>query len=331
VLEHLSLVERRAGNWELAEQHARQSYEIAVRDGLQPVYHSTDWALILAMRGEIDTARRLAAQDVALADDAGLGPTYGGHRAVLGFVELSVGDPTAAIAHLEPLSASLTSRVRESGWFRSLADEVEARLALGELERASTLVQRLEERRIVLIDHTWARAAAARCRGLVLAASGDEAGAFDAFTRALAEHEQLPEPFELARTLLGRGRAERRFKRRRASRESLTRARELFDGLGAPLWVARTDEELSRIGGRAPRGRGLTSTEERIAELAAAGLTNREIAAACYLSANTVQAYLKRIYRELGIRSRTELARQFAPGGGAKSTDSGVSGPSSRS
>jgi DNA-binding NarL/FixJ family response regulator len=130
---------------------------------------------------------------------------------------------------------------------------------------------------------------------------------------AFAEHEQLPEPFELGRTLLARGRAERRFKRRRASRESLTRARELFAALGAPLWVARTDDELGRIGGRAPRAQGLTATEQQIAELAATGLTNREIAAATYLSVNTVQAYLKRIYRELGIRSRTELARQFPP------------------
>lgn len=326
LLEHLSVVERRAGNWELAEQYARQSYDIAVRDGLQPVYHSTAWALILALRGHVETARRIAAEGVGLADHAGLGPTYGGHRAVLGFIELSLGDPLSAVGHLEPLSAPLTSDVSESGWFRSLADEVEARVALGEFDRAATLVERLEERRIVLLDHTWARAAAARCRGLVLAASGDEEGAVEAFALAVAEHEHLPEPFELARTLLGRGRAERRFKRRRASRDSLTRARDLFTGLGAPLWMARTDEELSRIGGRAPRGQGLTSTEERIAELAGAGLTNREIAAELFLSVNTVQAYLKRIYRELGIRSRTELARKMPPNRPSKSTDSGVSG-----
>jgi DNA-binding CsgD family transcriptional regulator len=311
VLEHLSVVERRAGHWDLAERYARESYDIAVRDGLQPVYHSTAWALILALRGDVEAARRIAAEGVTLADEAGLGPTYGGHRAVLGFIELSLGDPAAAVGHLEPLSAPLTSDVTESGWFRSLADEVEARVALGELDRAAALVERLEERRIVLIDHTWARAAAERCRGLLLAARGDEAGAFEAFALALAEHDGLPEPFELGRTLLAQGRAQRRFKQRRAARESLTRARTIFSGLGAPLWVARTQEELHRIGGRAPRGEGLSTTEERVAALAADGLTNREIAAALYLSVNTVQAYLKRIYRELGVRSRTELARQI--------------------
>ena len=237
-------------------------------------------------------------------------------------------NPSGALAYFKPLSDQLTAEIAENGWFRFLADEIEALVAVGDVRGADILVDPLAERQTVPLDRAWTRAALPRCRGLVLAAEGNEADAVAAFDVALAEHEKLQEPFELARTLLALGRVQRRFRRRRAARESLTRAREIFSELGAPLWVARTDEELHRIGGRAPRAAGLTPTEERIAALAADGLTNREIATTLYLSVNTVQAYLKRIYRELGIRSRTELARKLPPGGRSKSTDSGVSGPS---
>jgi DNA-binding CsgD family transcriptional regulator len=327
LLETLTIIESRAGNWDEAEGYARETQAAAERSALIPEYHSRHYALILALRGRVDEARAVAERHLALAESGGIGPIFGGHRAVLGFVALSLGDARACTELLEPLSALLTSEIAENGWFRFVADEIEARVALGELEQASVLVERLAERRGVLHDRAWARAATERCRGLVLAAAGEEEQANEAFACALQEHERTNEPFELARTLLVLGRAQRRFKRRRSAREHLTRAREIFSELGAPLWVARTDEELNRIGGRAPRESGLTPTEERVAALAADGLTNREIAASVYLSVNTVQAQLKRIYRELGIRSRTELARKLSPELRSKSTDSGVSAP----
>jgi DNA-binding CsgD family transcriptional regulator len=331
LLECLTIIERRVGNWDEAERYAREMHAMAEREVLIPTYHSGPYALILALRGHAEHARALAEQDLVIADAGGIGPIFGGHRAVLGFVALSLGDAGACADLLEPLSAMLTPEIGEHGWFRFIADEIEARVALGELERADELVERLAERRSVLHDRAWARAATERCRGLLFAAAAQEERANDAFASALREHEQLHEPFELARTLLGLGRAQRRFKRRRSAREHLTRAREIFSELGAPLWVARADEDLRRIGGRAPREGGLTPTEERVAGLAADGLTNREIAAALYLSVNTVQAYLKRIYRELGIRSRTELGRKLPPDRDSKCTDSGVSGSESPS
>ena len=88
----------------------------------------------------------------------------------------------------------------------------------------------------------------------------------------------------------------------------LTQALEIFDGLGAAAWSERTRAELARIGGRAASSVDLTPTEARVAELVAAGSTNREAADALFVSVHTVEANLKRIYRKLGIRSRTELA-----------------------
>jgi DNA-binding CsgD family transcriptional regulator len=311
LLEQLTMVERRAGRWEEAERYAREMYLAAEGGGFMAVHHSAPYALILALRGRAADARALVEEHVAVTDAAGIGPIFAGHRSVLGFIALSLGDARACIEHLEPLSSLLTSEIEESGWIRFLADEIEARVAVGEVEQAGVLVERLAERRSVLLDRAWVRAATERCRGLVFAACGEEAKAWNAFAQALAEHERLPEPFELARTLLAQGRAERRFKRRRAARETLTRAREIFAVLGAPLWVERTEEELSRIGGRSPRGVGLTATEEKVARLTATGLTNRQIAAELFISENTVETNLKRIYRELGVRSRTELAAKL--------------------
>jgi DNA-binding CsgD family transcriptional regulator len=311
LLEQLTMVERRAGRWEEAERYAREMYLAAEGGGFMAVHHSAPYALILALRGRVEDARALVEEHVAVTDAAGIGPIFAGHRSVLGFIALSLGDARACIEHLEPLSSLLTSEIEESGWIRFLADEIEARVAVGEVEHAGVLVERLAERRSVLLDRAWVRAATERCRGLVFAASGEETKARNACARALAEHERLPEPFELARTLLAQGRAERRFKRRRVARETLTRAREIFASLGAPLWVERTEEELSRIGGRSPRGVGLTATEEKVARLTATGLTNRQIAAELFISENTVETNLKRIYRELGVRSRTELAAKL--------------------
>jgi DNA-binding CsgD family transcriptional regulator len=115
-------------------------------------------------------------------------------------------------------------------------------------------------------------------------------------------------PFELGRTLLAQGQLRRRAKQKRAARESLQEARQIFEGLGAALWAERATAELARIGLRPPAPLDLTPTEKRVAELAAAGHTNREIAQTLFLSVHTVEDNLRRVYSKLGIRSRTELA-----------------------
>ena len=133
-------------------------------------------------------------------------------------------------------------------------------------------------------------------------------GAAAAFGQALAQHERLPMPFELGRTLLAQGQLRRRAKQKRAARESLQGALDIFERLGAPLWAERAGAELARIGLRPPAPLDLTPTEERVAELVAAGHTNREVAQALFVSVHTVEDNLRRIYRKLGVRSRTELA-----------------------
>jgi DNA-binding CsgD family transcriptional regulator len=103
----------------------------------------------------------------------------------------------------------------------------------------------------------------------------------------------------------------RRAKQKRAARDTLQQAREVFDGLGARLWTARADAALSRIGGRPSATGALTPTEHRVAELVAQGLTNAEVAATLFLSAKTVAAHLTHVYVKLGLRSRGELAHHL--------------------
>jgi len=86
----------------------------------------------------------------------------------------------------------------------------------------------------------------------------------------------------------------------------------LFEGIGARLWAERAQAELKRISGRAPAIGALTPAEERVAALVAEGRTNREVAAALYLSDRTVEGHLSHIFGKLGIRHRAELAKALA-------------------
>jgi DNA-binding NarL/FixJ family response regulator len=117
-------------------------------------------------------------------------------------------------------------------------------------------------------------------------------------------------PFELARSRVVLGEVQRRAKQRKAARETLDLAIAGFEALGAHLWVDRARAEQARIGGRTTI-EGLSETELRVAQLVAEGRSNKEVAAALFVSVRAVEANLSRVYAKLGIESRTELARRF--------------------
>jgi DNA-binding NarL/FixJ family response regulator len=155
-------------------------------------------------------------------------------------------------------------------------------------------------------------AGAARCRGLLAAARGDSARAFTELDRSLAELEAHPYPLERARTLLALGVVRRQTQEKRAAREALEDAIGIFDELGARLWAEKAHAELRRISGRRSSEDDLTESERRVASLAARGRSNKEIAADLFMGVSTVEAHLSRVYRKLGIRSRSALGTQFA-------------------
>jgi len=310
---HLAELECRAGNWDAAMEHARESRAAAQRIRMGAMSSEGHFAvgLVEAHLGRADPARLAALEGMRVAEAAGEILLLIPNLSVLGFLELSLGRPAEADAYLSrAVELKEAMGVREPAYFRIVPDEVEALVALGRLDEAEALLAPFEEAGRSL-DRAWAMATGARCRALVLAARGDLLGASAAADEAVRHHDRLPLPFELGRTLLVRGAVQRRDKRKREARDTLTKALEVFDGLGAALWSERTRAELARIGGRAASSLTLTPTEARVAELVAAGGTNREVADALFVSVHTVEANLKRIYRKLGIRSRTELASTF--------------------
>jgi DNA-binding NarL/FixJ family response regulator len=120
--------------------------------------------------------------------------------------------------------------------------------------------------------------------------------------------------FEQARTLLALGRAQRLRHRWAGARDALERSLSEFAAMGSPPWAAQAAAELKRVGGRRRAGGQLTPAEQQVAELAADGRANKEIAAELHITVHTVEAHLSHAYAKLGVRARTQLAARLAPG-----------------
>jgi DNA-binding CsgD family transcriptional regulator len=310
ILSHLAELELWCGDWQRAARYANECVQAAERTGQQQWIGIALYCrgLVNAHLGRADSARADAETALVSGDQRGDPWTIGISLWVLGFLDLSLGRLAETDWHLSRAwQIGESIGLAEPGQWRFHPDLLEALIGLGDLDRAGELLTSFEERASIT-GRVWALATAARCRALLLAARGDRDGALAAIEEALARHEQVPVPFELGRTLLVRGQLRRRAKQKRAARDSLQQALQIFERLGAPLWAEKTRAELARIGLRPPAPLDLTPTEERVAVLVAAGHTNREAAQALFLSVHTVEDNLRRIYRKLGIRSRTELA-----------------------
>ena len=192
-----------------------------------------------------------------------------------------------------------------------LPDVVEAMVGVGRLDEAESLTSALEQNGIEL-DRHWMKAVGMRCRAMLLAARGDVTAAEQTAHRAMAEHDRLPMPFERGRTQLLLGQLQRRLRQKNTAAKNLNEALQPFEDLGTPLWVRRARAELARaVVAPTEDLSQLTPSEQRVAEMAASGATNKDIAAAMFISAKTVEHNLTKIYRKLGISSRAELGRRM--------------------
>jgi DNA-binding CsgD family transcriptional regulator len=280
-------------------------------------------AYVAAHAGRVADAREAAAESMALAAESGWQVAAFWASVALGHLELALGNDALVVETLAR-SIALVERdgIGELSRRPFLPDAIEALIRLGDLDRAERLTDQLEQQ-----GHALARSCAivagARCRAVLLAARGDIGEALEHVERALHDRPTIPIPLELARTLIVKGQLERRRKQRGAAASSFRRAIAICDDIGAELWAMRARSELARTGAVRSDAE-LTPSEERVAQLAAAGMANREIAAAVFMSQKTVEANLSRVYRKLGIRSRAELGVRLAamqsassePGGG---------------
>jgi DNA-binding CsgD family transcriptional regulator len=227
-----------------------------------------------------------------------------------GLLDLGLGRFDAAADRLA--EAAATSR----GWWRGLPDLVEAAARVGrsaDARRAATQYTRWAEH----TGQAWARAIALRCQALV--ASDD--GAAELLAEAAALHrEDGAHPFDRARTDLVHGEWLRRARRRSEARGPLRAAADAFAELGALPWADRARAELRATGEtRAPTAPApdvlaeLTPQELQVVRLAAAGLSNRDIAAQLFLSPRTVGYHLYKAFPKLGVASRAQLVRLDLP------------------
>jgi DNA-binding CsgD family transcriptional regulator len=304
------------GDFDRGRRNAEAAREIAEQAGQQALvgYGLAVRAFSDAHLGREPETREAAEAALELGRATQLAPVSQFAAAALGLLELSLGNAAEAAERLAPaVELAQTEGIEEPGLTRYVPDAVEALIELGRLEEAAELLAWYEGNALRLERH-GAIAACCRCRGLLAAASGRLEEAPAAFERALAEHEAVPFPFDRARTLLVYGAALRRAKRKADARDRLEQAAAAFDALCAAAFADRARAELARIGGRRRSEGGLTPTERQIAELVAEGRSNKEVAAALFVTVKTVEANLSRVYAKLGLRSRAELARQLTEG-----------------
>jgi DNA-binding CsgD family transcriptional regulator len=305
---YLALVELWAGRWSVASGYAAQILEITVQYGVESPFDFFPPALIALHQGELERARSLAERAVSMGGEA---QALKGYFGIIGACDLWSGDPGAAIVHFALAEQAADAVRSEDPSMRHwLPEYAEALLRLGRIDEAASLSAEWE-----IAAHRLGRervlAQALRCRGLIAAARGDIPTAIELLEHAVTRHEAVGDPFGRAQAQLALGVNRRRARQKRSARDALAAALAGFQALGAASWEAVARSELARIGGRT-RISGLSPSELSVAALVAEGRTNREIASSLFLGERTVASHLTHIYAKLGIRSRTELARQFA-------------------
>lgn len=308
----LTELEVRAGNLAQAEAYAAEFVNLdrQLRGDLGEEWYPS--GLVAMHLGRTDEARRILRSGIEYSKAIGSTIWLAHHLWALGHLEFVSGDLVKA----KEVLGQLPRLLREAGLGEWAAhpfhpDLIETLVGLGEVDEAAELTAELQEYGERL-DRPWGLATAARSAALVASARGEIDKALELAERALREHERLDWPFERGRTLLVLGGILRRAARRRDAAATLAESREAFSALRSPIWLERVAAEERRLGGRRGSGHELTPTEERVAELAGQGLRNAEIAAQLYVTPKTVEATLSRVYRKLGVRSRTELAGRLA-------------------
>ncbi|MGH2788853.1 MAG: helix-turn-helix transcriptional regulator [Actinomycetota bacterium] len=323
VLSVSSEIDFRTGRWADAHADAVEAHQLALETGQQNVgsYTLVNLARIDAAQGHDAECRAHAKGALQIAARLGVEsiPVYA--YAALGLLELGRGNPEGAIRQLEQVAARAESqRLGEPNAVQWAPDLIEAYVRAGRTDSAERALGRLEVQ-AQATERRWAQAAVHRCRGLL--EPGNHAVHFE---RALELQSARDASFERARTRLCYGQRLGAVGQKATAADRLQSALVTFERLGASPWADRTREALADIGGRArrrvvPIGQRLTHQELQIARLVAQGRTNKETAAALFVSPKTVEAHLGSIYRKLEIRSRTDLARVMTEEGALLDAD----------
>lgn len=308
-LQGLTVAQIMSGEWAMARASATEGLKLAHDIGALPraAFLANLLGLLAACTGDEDDCEAWTAECLRLGGSTLF--SANGRSVSLALLDLGNGRFGAALGRL--------AKLQDDGWddssFMSLPDLVEAAARVGDSAHAHEALARFEAW-TQLTGQPWARAVARRCQALV----SDDAQAEEHY-RAAVNGNYQGRRFELARSRLVYGEWLRRHRRRGEARAQLASAHEALEDLGAAGWSRRAAKELAAVGAaladRPARLAGtlyqLTPQELQVAQLAATGLSNRDIAAQMFLSSRTVGYHLYKAYPKLGVASRTELARLF--------------------
>lgn len=312
-LPRLGFTQLVTGRWAALRDSAEEALSLAISVGQRQLRAAPlGWlALLAALQGRPAEEYDALVADLDEAAGGPLGvladPVHDLVRWAQGTRATHDGDSRAALHHLGSIRLATIGRL-------AAVDRVEAAVRAGDPDRAETWVQQL----VPFADGTgwaWAHAAVDHGRAL-LAEPADAAALFDS---ALARHAEASEasqarPYDRARTHLAYGEHLRRNQRRVDARSHLRAALEIFEDLHAEPLVARATQEL-RASGETARRRDpstqlrLTPMERQVAALVGQGMSNKDIAAHCWISPRTVAFHLRNIFTKAGVTSRGELGQ----------------------
>jgi DNA-binding CsgD family transcriptional regulator len=298
------------GDWERAEKIGAQCLEMADDvHGIELMRQTllADLGVLAACRGDLETARLYAAEVTAWSQPRGMNMMLRTAQRIAVRVAFAEGDYEAgyqAACRINPPGQFPWKNIQVGD---QMLDMIEALIQTGRLEVARAHVA--EAARLNLAE------VSPRVEALMLAMramTAPDTEAEDLYQSALSHPGIVDFPFERTRILLAQGMRLRRMRRYTEARAVLGSAAEEFGRLGARPWAERAHAELRASGATMKHTLGvavqLTAQEYRIAALAAAGLTTKEIGAKVNLSPRTVDSHLARTFRKLGVTRRAGLS-----------------------
>jgi DNA-binding CsgD family transcriptional regulator len=240
----------------------------------------------------------------------GFGGVYTAAQTALGVRDIAEGRYRDALDRFRPMIATPFLQVT----YHQLADYVEAAIRSGQPDDAAPAARDIAAM-AAASGTPWLSGLDHRCRALLAV----DADAESHYLQAIELLGNADVPGDFARAHLLYGEWLRRMKRRRDARTQLRTAVEIFDRIEAPAFAQRARTELAATGERISErqivaGVEMSPREAAVAQMAAAGNTNAEIGAALFISVNTVDYHLRKVFSKLGVSSRRQLAERFHPG-----------------
>ncbi|MFD0262516.1 AAA family ATPase [Kitasatospora indigofera] len=314
MLHLITLDQIASGDWEAGEETGQRVLELTTAHGnVLFAHHSRAYlALLAALRGDLDRARELRSVVDRWARPRRIGFLTQIADAVATTVALSEGDYESAYLCATGITAPGTFEPGAHQGPRTLLDLVEAALHTGRAREARDHALAAQAAHLPDVSP---RLALVTFGALAMTAEDNDRAA-ELFRRAETHPGAADFPFERARIRLAHGVRLRHSQGPRAARQPLSQAAETFERLGARAWAERAHAELRACGApaqhRSTDPAALTWQEHRIADLAARGLTNKEIGERTHLSPRTVSSHLYRVFPKLGITSRAALRDALA-------------------